>query len=158
MTEIRRIRPDEWRLFKKLRLTALKTDGDWFGRHYQEVARLDDATWQCDTIAAAVSDEFYIYLVFEDKETAGLCGCIRRESFGKLFALWVEPDYRSRGIGRLLAVETMKAADEPLYKLTVVEGNAPAVGLYESMGFVRFGAGYLNDKGYRELEMVLERS
>ena len=158
MTEIRRIRADEWRIFKKLRLTALKTDGDLFGRHYDEAARLDDETWQSQTIAAAVSDEFYILLAFEDNAEAGLCGCFRRDGFGKLFALWVDPDYRGRGIGRLLVTETMKAVDEHLCKLTVVEGNTAATGLYESLGFVRSGEGYVNDKGLRETEMVLSRS
>jgi len=157
MTEIRRIRGSEWRLFKKLRLTALKDNGDLFGRHHEEAARFGDKVWQSQTIAAAVSDEFYFLLAFEDNEAAGLCGCLRREGFGKLFALWVVPEYRGRGIGGRLVTETVAAVDEPLYKLTVVEGNTAAVRLYESLGFALTGSGYVNDKGYREVEMVLER-
>lgn len=60
-----------------------------------------------------------------------------------LFGMYVRPPWRGRGIGRQLVVAALThACKRPgvrVIQLTVTEGNVPAVALYESCGFVRFG-------------------
>ena len=49
---------------------------------------------------------------------------------------------RGRGVGRALLdalIAEARAAGLELITLTVTEGNASAIGLYERAGFVRFG-------------------
>ena len=56
--------------------------------------------------------------------------------------LGVHPDFRRRGLGRLLVSEAMEEArsrGSSAERLEVREGNAAARRLYESMGFVSVG-------------------
>lgn len=155
MIEIRRIRTDEWRVFRELRLAALEQDGEQFGQSFEEVSQLSDDRWQEDTVKAAESDEFYVVLAFGGPKPMGMSACVHREDFGKIIMVWVDPEYRGQAIGRLLVEKTMAEANLPRYKLTVVEGNMPAIRTYESLGFKPTGFAYMNTKGLREMEMIL---
>lgn len=50
--------------------------------------------------------------------------------------LWAEPRARGRGVGRALLAAAIDSTDGPL-SLTVWHWRAPAIRLYESLGFVR---------------------
>jgi len=151
--EIRRVWADEWRLFRDIRLAALEQDGDQFGQAYEDASRRTDAQWQEDAAMAAGSDEFLVVLALDGARAVGISGCIRREDFGKIIMVWVDPAYRGRGIGLRLVRATMAEARAPRYRLTVVEGNAPAIRTYERLGFTATGFSYVNGKGFREIEM-----
>jgi len=60
-----------------------------------------------------------------------------------LFGMYVRPQWRGRGLGRQLIQSVLAHAREraeiKVIQLTVTEGNAPAITLYESCGFVPFG-------------------
>lgn len=60
-----------------------------------------------------------------------------------LIGMYVLESYRGKGIGRqliLAAVEfTLAKPETSVIALTVTEGNASAIALYESAGFVAFG-------------------
>jgi ribosomal protein S18 acetylase RimI-like enzyme len=64
-----------------------------------------------------------------------------RAPYGPLIAdVMVDPRLQGRGIGHRLMVESVRALrerGESVIVLNVTEGNAPAVGLYERLGFVR---------------------
>ena len=64
-----------------------------------------------------------------------------RAPYGPLIAdVMVDPGLQHRGIGRRLLVETirrLRERGESVIVLNVTEGNQPAVGLYERLGFVR---------------------
>jgi ribosomal protein S18 acetylase RimI-like enzyme len=64
-----------------------------------------------------------------------------RAPYGPLIAdVMVDPAVQGRGLGRRLMVECIAALrerNESVIVLNVTEGNAPAVALYESLGFVR---------------------
>ena len=57
---------------------------------------------------------------------------------------YVRPHWRSQGLGRRLVLSALNHARQrpgiKLVQLTVTETNASAVALYESCGFIRFGA------------------
>jgi ribosomal protein S18 acetylase RimI-like enzyme len=62
-------------------------------------------------------------------------------------ALWIEelyvtPDYRRRGVGRVLVAQILDYADKHGFKgidLEAYQGNTPASVLYRTMGFHRLG-------------------
>ncbi len=155
--EIRRIRADEWQVFKTLRLAALKQNGEQFGQVYEEVSAQSDEKWQEDTAMAAESDKFCVVLAFDETRPVGMSACVRPEDVGKIIMVWVDPEYRGQHIGRLLVDKTMAEAGLRHYKLTVVDGNMPAIKTYEGLGFTPNGFAYTNTKGFREIEMVLDR-
>jgi ribosomal protein S18 acetylase RimI-like enzyme len=56
--------------------------------------------------------------------------------------LYVTPDYRRRGIGRVLVAQILEYAEEHGFKgidLEAYQGNTPASVLYRTMGFHRLG-------------------
>lgn len=60
----------------------------------------------------------------------------------ELWALNVKPEYWRRGVGRVLVREVLNAARHAKLvrvELWCIEGNVPALSLYESIGFVRTG-------------------
>src|SRR5690606_32822621 len=59
-----------------------------------------------------------------------------------VFAMWVEPSARGRGVGRGLieaAIEWVKSRGASQVVLHVTEGNKRAMRLYRSVGFVETG-------------------
>ncbi|GKT28598.1 N-acetyltransferase RimI/Ard1 like protein, partial [Aduncisulcus paluster] len=60
----------------------------------------------------------------------------------EILNLGVHPEFRRKGIGRALMLDLMQRCREMNVKrglLDVKESNAPAIGLYESLGFVQVG-------------------
>jgi ribosomal protein S18 acetylase RimI-like enzyme len=59
-----------------------------------------------------------------------------------LYAMWVAPDARGRGVGTALVaavVDWARAAGHGCLRLEVADDNAPAVRLYERAGFAATG-------------------
>jgi len=154
--EIRRLRANEWEMFKSLRLAALERDGDQFGQSYDVVKGYTDERWKEDAERAARSDDFFIVVGFDGAEPVGMSGCVRIDDFGKIIAVWVKPAHRGKGMGALLVRAAMDIVAAEQYKLTVVDHNRPAIRSYERLGFVPTGFSYMNEKGFREIEMIWE--
>lgn len=139
--DIRVLSPEEWRLWKSLRLRALADSPDAFGRTFEEESAFDDSVW-------IERLEGQSAIVAEDGEPVGIGSVRLKEDApgrGQLFAMWVEPQARRRGAGRAIvdfALRTLEARGATSVELTVTEGNDAAMSLYQSFGFV--------DTGHRE--------
>ncbi len=92
----------------------------------------------------------FVYLVAEDTETGQIIGTItgvdHREAFNdpedgtSLWCLAVDPQTSRPGVGRLLVqalAARCQAAGRAYLDLSVVHDNAPAISLYEKLGFQR---------------------
>ncbi len=67
---------------------------------------------------------------------------LRRRHKAEVWAVYVAPEHRGRGIARTLMRMLLREAAERGYRslvLTVEAGNRTAVALYESLGFTRYG-------------------
>lgn len=87
-----------------------------------------------------------LLLAFVNGEAAG-CVALRPlpENVCEMKRLFVRPDFRRRGIGRLLAERIIGEAREMGYsmmRLDTLPFIREALGLYESLGFVRCSAYY----------------
>ena len=103
-----------------------------------------------------------ILVAVEGGEAVGVVG-LRRFS-GKICELkrmYVRPEFRGRGIGRLLAMRAIKEAREIGYsrmRLDTLSRLSEAVSLYESLGFKEIGAYRANpNKGVIYMELDLGR-
>jgi RimJ/RimL family protein N-acetyltransferase len=79
-----------------------------------------------------------------------------------LLSIIVDKEYRSRGIGKMLVEQLIKAGKEQfnlsMLHLEVYEGN-PAIRLYERMGFVPFGrqSRFIKDRGEYIGKIMMQR-
>ena len=93
-----------------------------------------------------------LWLAVEEGTVLGFMGL----SGSHLDALFIDPDYRGRGVGRLLVGHARRL--EQSLTTDVNEQNPRARGFYERMGFVAFGRSAKDDQGrpYPLIHMRLE--
>ncbi|GGM50349.1 GNAT family N-acetyltransferase [Microbacterium saperdae] len=77
-----------------------------------------------------------VYLAEVDGRAAGVVIVHEVDGKTEIKRLWTDPGARGRGVGGALLDAAIASADRPV-RLSVWEWRAPAVGLYESRGFVR---------------------
>lgn len=143
-THVRRVRPDEWQLWRSLRLQALADSPEAFGSTLEDVKHRSDAYWQELIPTDSVSDRVFLVAELGDCPAGMvradlLSGTISRAG---LYSMWVMPDKRGRGIGKALvnaAVEWARAKGASEVVLQVTEGNHAARQLYLSTGFAAAG-------------------
>jgi GNAT superfamily N-acetyltransferase len=148
---VRRIRPDESDLLKRLRLASLSDAPEAFGERLSHAAELPDADWQAMARAASSGNRRAWFVAetsepsVSGREAVGLVTARRRPpETCLLFSMWVDPTARGRGVGRALldAVEEWAAgwgAREIV--LWVFESNTGAIRLYEKSGFQHLSSG-----------------
>jgi GNAT superfamily N-acetyltransferase len=130
--EVRRCTQEEWEQLRELRLRALDEAPDSFGSTYEREARFDEAAWRERTANCAIARC--------DGITAGLVGGIAADGGAvELVAMWVEPEFRGRGVGDRLVdwvAATARAIGAGRVALWVADGNVAARRMYERCGFV----------------------
>ena len=154
--DIREVRPAEWRRLKRLRLRALETDPDAFGSTLAEERARPDTAWQewaaegwgLGAPAAPLSIAAAATLVAIDGDRwlgMGVCVIPRAEPRrAKVFAMWVDPSVRRRGVGQELLralTEWASSREAGELSLTVTEFNTGALSLYKGAGFKTTGKG-----------------
>jgi len=142
--QVRRLRPAEWRAYRSIRLQALEDAPDAFGSTYERELAFGDEEW----ISRADPPDAAVFVADGPADLVGMAiGAPAPSNSGAaaLFAMWVAPAARRKGVGQAL-IEAVKAwaidAGYPRLGLGVTTTNAPAIDLYERMGFVPTGERY----------------
>jgi ribosomal protein S18 acetylase RimI-like enzyme len=154
--EIRRLTPDDWKIYRDLRLAALTMDAFAFGSTVDRERQLGEADFrarleQRAMFAARVGDQYVGMVGGVDFDQAGAAD---------LISMWVALEARRQGIGDALVRAVLDWARDQGFeqmKLWVTEGNDPAERLYARHGFIRTGIRQHirpNDPDHMELEMV----
>lgn len=142
---IRVLTPNDWPLYKSVRLSALQDSPDAFGSTYRQEATFSDAEWQArlDLQARALNA---LPLVAEmDGKAVGLAwGLIHTADVetAHLYQMWTSPALRGKGIARSLlnGIKAWAAGRGCKHlMLAVTTSNEAAVGLYRASGFVPTG-------------------
>ncbi|HEY8633732.1 MAG TPA: GNAT family N-acetyltransferase [Candidatus Dormibacteraeota bacterium] len=135
---IRRLGPEDWQQFRKVRLAALQEAPYAFGSTFELEVAADEDSWRRRIV------DWARFIAEVEGEVAGTVGAGAGE-FAltvALTALWVDPRFRSRGIGGALVGSVVDwAASEGCTQvlLWVTEMNKAAERLYEHHGFARTG-------------------
>ena len=138
---VRRLAPADAPLLRSLRLRALREHPDAYTSSHEEEAALPVAA------SAARLAEQAFWGAWRGSELYGFVG-LQREPRAKnahkatVVAMYVAPEAVGQGVGRaLLEALLAHARAEGLQSLvlTVTEGNAPALRLYQRAGFRSFG-------------------
>lgn len=143
--EVRLVRVDEAEEFRTLRLRALKEEPEAFGSTWEEenVRPLEQ------TVARLQADNITAFGGYDDD--GRLMGMVRLWQEGgvktahkaTIIGMYVAPEARGRGLGRLLLEAAIARAREipgiEQLLLAVVATNAAARALYLSAGFQSYG-------------------
>ncbi|WP_028920923.1 GNAT family N-acetyltransferase [Pseudonocardia acaciae] len=137
MIEVRALGPDEWRVWRKLRLEALAESPAAFG------SKLADWTGPGDTEArwrSRLAGLSLKLVLRADGAPAGIVGgYIRDDGVAEMVSLWVAPFARGLGVGDAAVRTVLVWADPRDVMLSVKVGNEPAIALYRRHGFVDAG-------------------
>jgi ribosomal protein S18 acetylase RimI-like enzyme len=142
---IRILGPSDAAAFQVLRLQALREDPIAFASSYEE---------ERDTPLLIVAQRLQprndraIVGAFDGDRLVGLAAWHREEMRkmhhkGFVWGVFIAPSHRGQGLARRLleaVIALARRADGILQlNLTAAAGNAPALALYESLGFVAYG-------------------
>ena len=139
--QLRRIRPTDDAILRDVRLAALKEAPDAFAANLTETEAWPAGRWQERAERNAAGDDAITLFAEENAAACGMVGGQRSRSdpsAAMLVAMWVSPNHRRRGIGKLLVNGVISWAESARYsivQLWVTDSNAAAKTLYESAGF-----------------------
>lgn len=140
--DVERVRVDEWETLRDLRLRALEEAPEAFGASFDEARRRPEEWWRAWCRRSAESDEQAMFTARLDGRPAGMAGVFFEAGVWNVVAMWVTPETRGRGVGRLLLEAAVSFAREhgpEAIELGVTDGNDPARSVYEGYGFVDTG-------------------
>ena len=137
MTELRRLTPDDWRLFRAVRLAALaeapyaygSTLADWQGENDAE------PRWR-----QRLTDVPFNAVAYLGNDPAGVVGATGPNADGaiELISMWVAPFARGQGVADALiraVVEYARTNGTQAVYLHVRENNSNAIAAYARNGF-----------------------
>lgn len=136
-------RREEWERVRDIRLRALADVPDAFGSTLEEERSFGRAEW-IDGIEGWAGATNALYVAEADDAWVGLAIGSRGddEPWAHLFAMWVDPAWRTRGVGTALVNEVLAWARSwgaTSVVLNVTETNEAAVRFYERLGFLATG-------------------
>lgn len=141
---IRVLKASDTQAYRTIRLNALKNSPKSFGSSYEEELAFEVNKFT-NRITKPNSQTFG---AFEESQLTGICNLSfqprkKMHHRAEIFSMYVEPDFRGKGIGKALIEKAIKEASEKktvrqIY-LTVVSSNEAAKSLYQSLGFQTYG-------------------
>ena len=136
--KIRRIGPEDWQVFREIRLAALQEAPFAFGSTYEIEVGASEESWR-NRLAERAR-----FVAEIDGRVVGTVGAGAGELSGTaaLTALWVDPSFRGQGVGSALidaVVQWAKRERLSQVLLWVTDVNTVAERLYERHGFTRTG-------------------
>jgi ribosomal protein S18 acetylase RimI-like enzyme len=142
----RKLKSTEAKDFRRIRLECLQKSPEVFGTTYQD--EVVKPKLYFEELIERDTPEVFFFGAFADDELIAIAGFVRgnrtktRHS-GEIAAMYVNPDFRGQRVGEnllralCLAIFALEGVEQVF--LTVIDDNAPAVKLYERIGFEIFG-------------------
>ena len=134
--------------------------------HVEAVAAIEkecfgEDAWSVRSVSSELENKLALWLVaVEDGAVAGYVGSQTVCNETDMMNVAVTADFRRRGIGKelvLALVEELKAMDSHSLTLEVRASNAPAIGLYEKLGFQQTGLRKNYYRNPREDALILRK-
>ncbi len=158
--EIRRLTPDDWTLFRQVRLAALADSPEAFCSTLTREQAYDAQQWR-DWMRPASGLKV---VAVNGEVPVGVVGAwVPPERGGavELFSMWVSPTVRGRGVGTAFVTEVLDWARGQRHRtveLWVVEENGTARRLYERFGFQPTGETQPHPNDPRQKELLMCRT
>lgn len=135
--DVQAIGPDDWKVWRELRLAALEEAAFAFGSQLADWIDAPEERWR-ERLSVTGA---YQVIASIDGTPAGMAGGFPGEEPGmaELVSMWVAPAGRGKGVGNALmtAIEDWaRGIGATTLELSVVPGNDPAHSLYLRHGYV----------------------
>src|SRR5947209_2603328 len=135
--DIRRLEPDDWRLWREVRLEALAEAPYAFGSTLEYWSGEGDTeeNWRSRLLNVPLN-----IVALSGGRGVGQVGATAPDGIGRveMISMWVAPDVRGAGVGDALIAEVVRwAADQraAAVELAVKRSNGPGIQLYRRHGF-----------------------
>ncbi len=166
--------PENWQLFRQIRLEALRTDPQAFSSRLAETEQRPDSHWQTRLAQAQEGKNSWLLFAREGDRIVGIIGAFREQGetpatgsptlagVVEIYSVFVRPEARGKGVGTALMAAVLDAAGRAegarRARLTVNAAQSAAVALYRRFGFqvVEEREGILGD-GKTCQELVMEK-
>lgn len=139
---IRPLQAEQWPLYKAMRITALADAPYAFSSTLAEALERSDAVWASLVKGYTTDPNSITCIAYFDDVPCGMAACALLGEETEMFAVWVDPKYRRKGIGRgliIFALRWSKAQGVQKMTVGVYNDNLEAVALYQSAGFMDHG-------------------
>jgi ribosomal protein S18 acetylase RimI-like enzyme len=145
MPAIRTLHPDDWPIYRDLRLRALADAPQAFGSTFAEESQRMDDIWAARLAAPALGayQQGWPFAAEVGGTPVGLAWVKLEGLHASVYQVWVAPEARGRGVGATLldaAIGWARARKATEVRLDVTAGDGAAARLYRRMGFVDVGA------------------
>lgn len=137
MIELQVLRPDDWRLWRELRLQALEESPAAFASTVAQWTGVGDTEerWR-----ARLTDVPYNAVVRSEGAAVGMVGAVVRDDDTiELISMWVAPAARGSGVGDAAVQAVIDWAGPRDVLLSVKSDNTHAIALYQRHRFVDVG-------------------
>lgn len=144
--KIRVLTPQDWQLYKSVRLTSLEESPDSFGSTYEQEVTLSDTEWQTRLDLKWRGLDALPLIAELESQAVGLAWGVIHEPYSKtahIYQMWVSPAQRGKSIATSLLSEiTAWAFHKGCERivLAVTTSNEAAVSLYNSSGYLPAGS------------------
>jgi ribosomal protein S18 acetylase RimI-like enzyme len=146
--QVRKLSAAEFDKFRDLRIKALTSDPSAFAEYYEKYDDETDAKWRKYLESSDAEKKSVLLFALDGDKAVGMVGAIfennpKVEHVAKLFGVFVDSDYRGKGIGKMLLESILDKVVERGGVLKIVLDVNPAqteaVGLYHKFGFKTVG-------------------
>jgi ribosomal protein S18 acetylase RimI-like enzyme len=157
---ITRFTPQQWLVYRALRLGSLAEAPDAFGAQLAEQQDWPEALWKMRLEAGIFSDDALPLLAQCDGGPAGLIWG-KVEGAGPdvhVYQVWVAPAYRGRSVGKALldaVIAWARTKNARAIHLSVALTAAAATRLYQRAGFIAIGKPHPLREGSRLLSQSM---
>jgi ribosomal protein S18 acetylase RimI-like enzyme len=138
--KIKMLMQEDWKIWKKFRLEALKNSPENFGDSYEEVLNWTDSDFQ-ETIAK--NDVFCMFNDYSIVSCAGfyVLNLEKTNCYGVVWGLYTHPDYRGKGLASALMQKVFVHAKSRVRQLHLkcITSNLSAIAFYQKQGFKIYG-------------------
>jgi ribosomal protein S18 acetylase RimI-like enzyme len=153
---VTRFAPQQWLVYRALRLASLADSPDAFGAQLAEQQRWPETLWKMRLEAGIFSEDACPLLAQCDGGPAGLIwGKVEGTAQGQgpdvhVYQVWVAPAYRRNGVGKALldaVIAWARSKHARAIHLSVALNAATATRLYLRAGFIAIGKPHLLREG-----------
>jgi len=146
--QIRKLDVSEFEKFRDLRIKALLDSPTAFSQFYEKYDDETDAKWRKWLEASVTEEKSVMLFALEEDNAVGMAGAIFDDNpktmhVAELFGVFVDKDYRSKGISSTLMQSLFDKLIErggiTKIKLAVNNEQKAAINLYSKFGFKKVG-------------------